>query len=47
MTVIAQDDNLTAGAWAACGLSHMFILVNVLLLETIVAVNTLRSLSVN
>ena len=20
MTVIAQDDNLTAGAWAACGL---------------------------
>ena len=26
---------------------HMFILVNVLLLETIVVVNTLRSLSVN
>ena len=23
MTIIAQDDHLTAGAWAACGLSSL------------------------
>ena len=23
MTIIAQDDNLTAGAWTACGLSSL------------------------
>ena len=27
MTVIAQDDHLTAGAWAACVLTYVFVYV--------------------
>ena len=27
MTIIAQDDHLTAGAWAACGLTLKILLV--------------------
>ena len=43
MTVIAQDDHLTAGAWAACGLIGSYVSVEMVIMTNCQLSNWLLS----